>query len=166
MKWIKLFESFGNLENKIKFVNDAYYYFKIMLSLKKMNLQKFETKANIYFYTTSLGKKILMFVYCKENRYKILSKTLIYSLDRRYELLLDASNESGDSQEVHQFKFSNYTNMVEVYEKVLDEFFSEYTKGSRKKTLKKIAAFSYDTHNGFKWQIFVNAFRKLKGYKS
>lgn len=159
MKWIKLFESFDNLENQIKFVNDAYCYFRIMLSLKKMNLQKFETKDNIYFYTTSSGRKILMFVYCKQSRHKMLNKALVYSLDRRYKLLDDiVSNE---------LDYKVYTHMVRIYEKVLDDFFSEYTKGLRKKTLHKIAAFSYDTIQWFtKWQIFVNAFKKLKIYKS
>lgn len=47
IEWIKLFESFDNLEKKINFINDAYCYFKIMLEFKQMNLQKVRNFGSI-----------------------------------------------------------------------------------------------------------------------
>ena len=166
MKWIKLFESFDNLEKKINFINDAYRYFEVMLKVKRMNLQKFETKDNIYFYTTtSLNKKILIFVFCKQNRHKMLNKALVYSTREGVKLL-------DDLESVNCSYFIMWRIKWNIYEKVLEDIFSEYTKearkkGSRKKTLKKIGASSYvEGSEGLRWQIFENAFKKLKIYKS
>ena len=47
MKWIKLFESFDNLENKIKFANNIYFYKRFFLDLIETDIEKIETKKYI-----------------------------------------------------------------------------------------------------------------------
>ena len=48
MKWIKLFEGFDQNTKKIKWLNDIFFYFKIIKDLN--DLQMIETKINIYFF--------------------------------------------------------------------------------------------------------------------
>ena len=67
MKWIKLFEGFNQGE-KINFVNDKFFYFKIRKKLNAMKLKKIDARKYIYFYTKSSSfSPNLKFVFSKED---------------------------------------------------------------------------------------------------
>ena len=138
MKWIKLFEGF-NQHEKINFVNDKFFYFKIMRDLKEMNLEKIETENYIYFYNIPKKIKHLKFVYSK----------IIGSYNYRKN-----SYPMGIIYYPNPKNRHNY-NLTPVYKKAVGDFFEKYE--NIRADVSELRD-SWDKHRG--------NFRKLKSYKS
>ena len=117
MKWIKLFEGFDQNTKKIKWLNDIFFYFKIIMNLN--HLQMIETKSNIYFYEELDNERVLKFVYCKKNPEKDFRETLLCSFRARFKYIVENIPS-------HTFDLYSLRGSSEIYEKAIKDFFSEY----------------------------------------
>ncbi len=115
MKWIKLFEGF-NQHEKINFVNDKFFYFKIRKKLNAMKLRKIDARKYIYFYTKSSSlSSNLKFVFSKEDN------------QLSYHMFINVSKDFGlEERGGIKYRLSNYNlnKIRSIFEELLKDHLS------------------------------------------
>ena len=110
MKWIKLFEQFGN-NGSIQAINKLFLSFFISKGLNSMDLKKIETRNYIYFYTLRDVAE-LEFVFSKE------ISLLHYPL-HKIELLLD-------QWESFTYRMLIWNELSAIYRKLLKDYLAKH----------------------------------------